>query len=127
MKYLFYRLWQLLTGSNPNMDEPPMGAMTILSLFQFFNIATLDIIVHHFFDIGLKLNNENEVIIYSIVPIFIVVIFNVFYLFRRRNLIEMKYKNESTLNKKIGNFLLFAYGILSIALLIIIGSAYPIG
>ena len=79
------------------------------------------------FNFSCFLKSKNQKFQEFIVIDFIEVIFNVFYLFRRRNLIEMKYKNESTLKRKIGNFLLFAYGVLSIALLIIIGSAYPTG
>ena len=83
-------------------------------------------LLHHFFDFGYTPKDKNGVILYSLIPISIVLIFNIYYLFRRRNKIKLKYENESKLKKKVGNIILFTYGILSIALLFVIGNAYPI-
>ena len=129
MEYLFYRLWQLLyrISKNPNKDdEVPFGAMMMLILIQGANLATLDVILHHFIDFGFHLRNKNEVILCSLITASILIIFNIFYLFIRRNTIELKYKNESNLRKKIGNIILIAYGILSFIILVIFGKAYPI-
>ena len=125
MEYLFYRLWQLLIGKSEE-DMPPFGSMMIISMFQMANIATIDVLVHHIFDFGIKLINRNEVIVFSLIPSSIVLIFNIFYLFRRRNKIKLKYENETEFKRKVGNIILFAYGILSIVIFFIIGNAYPI-
>lgn len=125
MDYLFYRLWQLLIGKSEE-DMPPFGSMMILWMLFIFNIRTIELLLHHFFDFGYTPKDKNGVILYSLIPIFIVLVFNIFFLFRRRNKIKLKYENESKLKKKIGNIILFTYGILSIVLLFIIGNAYPI-
>jgi len=125
MEYLFYRLWQLLIGKSEE-DMPPFGSMMILWMLFIFNIRTIELLLHHFFDFGYTPKDKNGVILYSLIPIFIVLVFNIFYLFRRRNKIKLKYENESKLKKKVGNIILFTYGILSIVILFVIGNAYPI-
>lgn len=125
MEYLFYRLWQLLIGKSEE-DMPPFGSMMIFWMLFIFNIRTIELLIHHFFDFGYTPKDKNGVILYSLIPISIVLIFNIFYLFRRRNKIKLKYENESKLKKKIGNIILFTYGILSIVILFVVGNAYPI-
>lgn len=125
MEYLYYRLWQLLIGKSEE-DMPPFGSMMIICMLEMANIATIDTLINHFSDFGYTPKDKNGVILYSLIPISLVLIFNIFYLFRRRNKIKLKYENESKLKKKIGNIVLFTYGILSVVLIYIIGNAYPI-
>ena len=125
MQYLFYRLWQLMKGG-PSENQAAFGSLTILSIIQVENLATFEMLLHHFFDIGLILNNRNEVMLYSLLPTLSVLIFNIFYLFRRRAKIEQKFNNESKLQIKLGNFMLFLYFVLSFALLVFFGNTYPI-
>ena len=125
MEYLFYRLWQLLIGKSEE-DMPPFGSMMFICMLEVANLATIDTLLNHFFNIGYTPKDKNGVILYSLIPIFSVLIFNIFYLFRRRNKIKIKYENESKLKKKVGNFLVFTYGILSVILIYIIGSTYPV-
>jgi hypothetical protein len=125
MEYLFYRLWQLLIGKSEE-DMPPFGSMMIFSMLFLFNLRTIELLIHHFYNIGFTHKDKDGVILYSLIPIFSILIFNIFYLFRRRNKIKLKYENETKLQKLIGNIILFTYGILSIILFFIIGNAYPI-
>jgi len=127
MEYLFYRLWQLLVGKSEE-DMPPFGSMMIFCMLILFNIITIELLLRHFFnfDFIFTPRGKNEIILYSLIPVSIVLIFNIFYLFRRRNKIKMKYEKESKLKKKVGNIILFIYGILSIVIFFIIGNAYPI-
>jgi hypothetical protein len=125
MEYLFYRLWQLLIGKSEE-DMPPFGSMMIFSMLFVFNIGTIENLLHYFYNIGYTPRNKEEVILYSLIPIFSVLIFNIFYLFRRRRKIKAKYENENKLNKIIGNIILFTYGILSLILAFYVGNAYPI-
>lgn len=125
MEYLFYRLWQLLKGKSEE-DMPPFGSMMIFCMLLIFNIRTIELLLHHFYNIGYTPKDKNEVILYSLIPISIVLIFNIFYLFRRRHKIKLKYENESKLKKIIGNIVLFTYGILSLILAFYIGSNYPV-
>jgi len=125
MEYLFYRLWQLLIGKSEE-DMPPFGSMMILGMLIIFNIRTIELLLHHFFDFGFIPRDKNETILYSLIPISIVLIFNIFYLFRRRNKIKLRYEIESKLKRKIGNIILFTYGILSVVIFFIVGIVYPI-
>jgi ABC-type Fe3+ transport system permease subunit len=126
MEYLFYRLWQLLIGKSEE-DMPPFGSMMIFSMLMVFNIRTIELLIYHFYNIGYSTKDRDEVILYSLIPIFSVLIFNIFYFFRRRNKIKLKYENESKLKKIIGNIVLFIYGVLSIVIAFIVGNAYPKG
>ena len=87
MEYLFYRLWQLLIGKSEE-DMPPFGSMMIFSMLILFNIITLELLLCHFFDFTYALRGKNDIILYSLIPISIVLLFNIFYLFKRRNKIK---------------------------------------
>jgi hypothetical protein len=125
MEYLFYRLWQLLIGKSEE-DMPPFGSTMIFSMLFVFNIGTIENLLHHFYNMGYTPKDRDGVILYSLIPISSVLIFNIFYLFRRRNKIKLKYENETKLQKIIGNIFLFTYGILSLILAFYVGSTYPI-
>ena len=125
MKYLFYRLWQLLIGKSEE-DMPPFGSMMIFWMLFVFNLRTIELLIHHFYNIGYTHKDRDGVIFYSLIPILSILIFNIFYLFRRRNKIKLKYENETKLQKIIGNIVLFSYGILSLILFFYVGSTYPI-
>ena len=125
MEYLFYRLWQLLIGKSEEF-MPPFGSMMIFWMLIVINIRTIELLIHHFFDFGYTPKDKNGVILYSLIPISIVLIFNIFYLFRRRNKIKLKYENESKLKKVVGNIILFAFVISSLVIFYVIGNAYPI-
>lgn len=125
MEYLFYRLWQLLIGKSEE-DMPPFGSMMIFWMLFVLNIGTIENLLHHFYNIGYTPKDRDGVILYSLIPILSILIFNIFYLFRRRNKIKLKYENETKLQKIIGNIILFSYGILSIILFYYVGSTYPI-
>ena len=51
MEYLFYRLWQLLIGKSEE-DMPPFGSMMIFWMLFVFNIRTIELLIHHFYNIG---------------------------------------------------------------------------
>lgn len=125
MEYLFYRLWQLLIGKS-EVDMPPFGSMMIFSMLFVLNIGTIENLLHHFYNIGYTPKDRDGLILYSLIPIFSILIFNIFYLFRRRNKIKLKYEKETTKQKITGNIILFTYGILSIVIFIVVGNVYPI-
>ncbi len=126
MQYLYYRLWQLLIGKSEE-DMPPFGAMMIFWMLFVFNIETIESLLYHYYNIGFVPKDRDGVILYSLIPIFSVLIFNVFYFFRRRNKIKQKYENESLLKKIIGTIILLIYAISSTVILFIVGNKYPIG
>jgi len=125
MQYLYYRLWQLLIGKSEE-DMPPFGAMMIFWMLFVFNIETIESLLYHYYNIGFVPKDRDGVILYSLIPIFSVLIFNVFYFFRRRNEIKLKYENESLRRKIVGTIVLFTYAISSMIIFFIVGNEYPI-
>lgn len=101
--------------------------MMIFCMLFLFNFMTIELLIYHFYNVGYTPKDKDGVILYSLIPNFSVFIFNIFYLFRRRNKIKLKYENESKLKKIIGNIVLFTYGILSIVIIFIVGNAFPKG
>lgn len=126
MEYLFYRLWQLLIGKSEE-DIPPFISMMMFSMLLIFNLRTIELLIHYCYNIGFIHKNRDDVILYSLIPIFLILVFNIFYLFRRRNMIKMKYENETKMQKIIGNIILLTYSILSLILAFYVGNAYPKG
>jgi len=86
---------------------------------------TIELLLLHFYNIGYTSKNKDGIILYSLIPISLVLIFNIFYLFRRRNKIKKKYEDESKIKKIIGNIVLFVYGALTIIIFFIVGDAFP--
>lgn len=125
MEYLFYRLWQLLIGKSEE-DMPPFSSMMIISMLFILNIRTIELFLHLFYDIDYSPNDRNGIILFSLIPILSVLILNIFYLFRRRNKIKLKYENETKTKKLLGNIILFTYSILSLIIFFYVGSTYPI-
>ena len=125
MEYLFYRLWQLLIGKSEE-DMPPFIAILILWMLIIFNLRTIELLMHHFYNIGFTQKDREGVILYSLIPILTVFIFITFYLFRRRNKIKQKYEEESKVQKIVGNIILFTYGIISLFAAYYEGASFPI-
>ncbi len=125
MNYLYYRLWQLLIGKSEE-DMPPFGSMMIFSMLFVFNLRTIELLIHHFYNIGFTHKDRDGVILYSLIPILSILIFNIFYFFRRRNKIKLKFENETKLQKIVGNIILFTYIIPSLTLFFYVGTSYPI-
>lgn len=80
---------------------PPFGSMMIFWMLMGFNIMTIELLVYPFNNIGYTPKDKDKIILYSLIPIFFVLIFNIFYFFRRRNKIKQKYENESKLKKQL--------------------------
>jgi hypothetical protein len=125
MEYLYYRLWQLLKGKSEE-DMAPFGSTMIFWMLLIANIRTIELLIHHFLDFGYTPKDKNGIVLYSLIPISIVFIFSIFYFFKRRNRIKLKYENESKLKKIVGTTVLFSYGFISLIALFIVGNKYPI-
>ncbi len=125
MRYLYYRLWQLFTRVKTN-DMPATNAMIFLSFCQFANIATAQILLDHFSIV--KINMDSRIAIYSFTGLLGLLIYsiNYFYLYKYRDRLHDKYKNENKKQKLFGNILLVIYIIGSFALLFYFGPKYTI-
>lgn len=123
MRYLYYRLWQLFTKIKTN-DMPATNAMIFISLCQFANISLIYIFLLQYSIINLSFNKGSEVLFYTIPLAIIVYIINYFYLYRFRNKLHEKYRNETKKQTVIGNLLLILYVLGSFAFVFYFGSKY---
>jgi hypothetical protein len=125
MKYLYYKLYKSLKRVKTN-DTPATNAMFLLSLIHFANFATLLILLNHFFKIKITLASKNEIITFAFIIMAIIYTFNYFLLYKKREKIYEKYKIESINQSRVGNAILVLYVIVSVVLLYLFGSKYPI-
>lgn len=125
MKYLYYKLYKSLKSVKTN-DTPATNAMFLLSIIHFVNTATVLILLNHFFSIKIKLVSKNEIVIFAFVIMSLIYTFNYFLLYKKREEIYEKYKNESINQSRIGYIILILYVIVSGVLLYLFGSNYPI-
>lgn len=125
MRYLYYKLYQCLKKVKTN-DTPATNAMILLSMIHSLNIAFVQVLLNHFFNLKFKLASKNEIIAFAISLGLIIYIINYFHLYKKREEICEKFKNETAMQSIIGYFVLILYGIGSAALLYIFSSKYPL-
>ena len=109
MRYLYYRLWQLFTNIKTN-DMPATNALIFISLCQFFNFSLIYIFLLQYSIINIHFNKRLEVLYYTIPFGIIVYIINYFFLYKNRESLYKKHKNEGKNRKIIGNILLIQIG-----------------
>lgn len=125
MKYLYYKLYQNLKTVKTN-DTPATNALVILSMIHCANIATVQILFNHFFNIKLKFGSKNEIVLFAVILSISIMILNYFLLYKKREEICGKYKDEDKIQSKIGYAVLVLYIIGSASLLYFVGSRYPL-
>ena len=125
MKYLYYKLWQTFKKI-PTNDTPATNAMVVFSMLHFTNIATIQVLVNQFFNFNIEPNSKNEVILFACSLGLVLYLLNFFYLYKNREKLYEKYKDESKSKSIIGNIALIIYIIASAALVYYFGSKYPL-
>jgi len=125
MKYLYYKLYHCLKRVKTN-DTPATNAMILLSMIHTANVATVQILLNHFFSIKIKLVSKDEIIVFAISLGLVLYAINYFQLYKKREEIYEKYKNESKQQSRIGYAILILYAIGSATILYIVGSNYPL-
>ena len=125
MKYLYYKLYHSLKRVKTN-DTPATNAMILLSMIHTANVATVQILLNHFFSIKIKLVSKDEIIVFAISLGLVLYAINYFQLYKKREEIYEKYKNESKQQSRIGYAILILYAIGSATILYIVGSNYPL-
>jgi len=125
MKYLYYRLWHSFEKIKTN-DMPATNAMIFLTIWQFLNLSLVYILLKYYsiVEIEFELKSRNEIYLFSGVFYSILTIINYFFLYKNREKLNNKYKDESKRQKKVGNILLMLYIIGSFALVLYFGSKY---
>jgi hypothetical protein len=119
MRYLYYRLWQLFSKVKTN-DMPATNAMIFLSICQVINILTLYFILKHHSILNIDLFETKNGIYQIIIPfgLFLYVI-NYLFLYKKKEKLFNKYKNDSKKQIITGNIILLSYVAASFFLAII--------
>ena len=123
MKYLYYHLWQLFTKIKTN-DMPATNAMIFISMCEFANIFVGHIFLNQFSFIEINIVTKYDIYFFTISIGILIYTINYFYLYRYRNKLHEKYKNETKKQKVIGNILLILYVLGSFALVFYFGTKY---
>jgi len=125
MKYLYYKLWQTFKRI-PTNDMPATNAMIFISMCHFVNIFIIHLILSLNLFVSMKFNSNNE--IYTFVGIIYssLTLLDYLFLYRNREKIYEKYKDESKKQKLIGNILLILYIVGSFALVFYFGPKYTL-
>lgn len=125
MRYLYYKLYQNFRKVKTN-DSPATNSMLFLSMIHGANICTVQILLSHFFNIKIKMGSKDEVVLFASLLAISIIVINYFVLYKKREVICEKYKNESKTQSRIGYAILILYIIGSAVLVYIVGSKYPL-
>jgi len=123
MKYLYYKLWQTFKKI-PTNDMPATNAMIFLCMCHGANIITIHIILATYSIVAIDFNSKAEIYIFSILIYSALTLLDYLFLYRNRDRIFEKYKDESGTQKLIGNILLVLYILGSFALVFYCGTKY---
>lgn len=108
MRYLYYKLWQLFKKIKTN-DMPATNAMIFLSICVFANIFVIHFLLSKAFHFEIGFNSRGDVYAFTI-PIGISVYFlGYLFLYKKRDKIYEKYRDESRKQKILGSLLLVLY------------------
>lgn len=123
MKYLYYKLWQIFKRI-PSNDTPATNAMIFLSIFQSANIVTLQLIINHSFGFKIMLYSKINTMLFACAIGLILYLINYFYLYKGRDKLHEKYKEEGRTQSVVGIITLVLYLITSIVLVQYFGTRY---
>ncbi len=123
MKYLYYKLWQLFTRIKTN-DMPATNAMIFITIWQFLNLSLVYILFKYYFHMKFTLSSKEDIYITIVIIYSVSTLLNYLFLYKKREKIYEKYKDESKKQKLIGNILLILYIVGSFALVFYFGPKY---
>lgn len=97
-------------------DMPAFNAYALICVLQLFNITTLLVLINYFINIKL----EKDAAIYtSLIGGIIILIFNRFLLYNKREIIFKKYDNKNPSRKTKGQLFFWLYVLLSLIILFV--------
>jgi len=123
MKYLYYKLWQTFKKI-PTNDMPATNAMIFLCMCHAANFITIHLILATYSIIPLNFNSKIEIYSFSILLFSVITLLDYLFLYRNREKLYEKYKDESKRQKLTGNILLILYIVVSFALVFYFGPKY---
>lgn len=110
----------------PTNTNPAQNAIIWLSGIHFTNILVILIILNNFLRIDILYLNKPIAIIFVAVLTMLLITVNYFQLYKKRDAIAEKFKNENKKVKILGSIVLYFYMIGSIALLYVVSKLFPI-
>lgn len=123
MRYLYYQTWQLFKRIKTN-DMPATNAMIFITIWQFLNLSLIYILLKHYYNLSIVLKSKSEIFVYVGVLYSILTILNYQFLYKKRDGLLDKYKNETKKQKIVGNVIITLYILGSFILVIYFGSKY---
>ena len=125
MGYIYYRLWQSLLKV-PTNDTPATNALILLGVVQSCNILVIAGVINHFYKLKyFYLDKQNGIICSAVIVVFCYII-DYFLLYKKRDLLAERYKNETKGKKIIGEILTFVYIIGSFSLVYVTSQIFPV-
>jgi len=100
--------------------------MLVLSLIHFANVISFLGVVNHYYRIELFYLKKADIMVYSPILSFILMVIGYFLFYKKRNEIEEKYKNESKAKRRIGIILAYVYMFGSFILVYALSQAFPV-
>ena len=112
MRQLYYRIYRVLKGVKTN-DMPAHNALLLLMILQWMNIGLTFMIINQL--IGFRFTKEQGMA-GALLGMGILAAANYFFIYRERDKIEERYKNESKSERAKGIAFLVAYVVISVLL-----------
>ena len=125
MKYLYFKLWQTFKKI-PTNDMPATNAMIFISMCHFANIFIINLILSLNSFASMKFNLKSEIYAFTVPMCLLIYVLNYLCLYKDRDKVFEKYKDESKRQKFIGNILLVLYIAISFGLVFYLGPKYTL-
>lgn len=124
MKYLYYHLWIALKAI-PTNTTPATNALVFLCMAQCVNIFSIFLVINNYHNEFIYMIKAG-LVTYLVTLYFCVLAIDYSLLYKKRNEMEEKYKNESKSKKTIGVILgqVYVYG--SIILVFLLIKQFPL-
>ncbi len=108
MRYIFYTFWKLLRLIKTN-DTPATNALILITVCQLLNIQAAYFMFNLYAKVNLVDHSNSTVIFYIIFIGLLLIILNYFFIYRKRDLLANKYKNEAKNQKAFRRLLVLLY------------------
>jgi len=111
MKYLYYTIYRHLLKVKTN-DTPAWSAMFLITLLQFTNLATIELLMPK--SLRIIYDTRNKLILGAVSITIVLLIINYLLMIKETAWLVDKYKNETDKHKQMGGIVLFIYSIGSV-------------
>lgn len=100
--------------------------MMWLSVIHSVNLLSVLVVVNHFYRLKILYWSKGETTVYCSIILLFMIAINYFLLYKKREAIAEKYRNENKLMKILGIVILYVYMIGSFTLVYVLSQIYPL-